>query len=175
MAFTASSDSDGSCVIISNNTDHHPKSPLHSTAVNDRVDVVFVDSDSNSDCGHSSAVSPPLHDLNGFPSSDTCFNDPSCLLLLDQKSSRDGYHSETGNSAVDSESVQHSPGAARSAFLQDPGPSCAHSEMLEYSGDRTAAAAASGSKPACALRVIRSLTPLFTARTSRWIATARWR
>ena len=106
MAFTASSgsgsDSDGSCVIISNNTDHHPKSPLHSTAVNDRVDVVFVDSDSNSDCGHSSAVSPPLHGLNGFPSSDTCFNDPSCLLLLDQKSSRDGYHSETGNSAVDS-------------------------------------------------------------------------
>ena len=85
MAFTASSgsgsDSDGSCVIISNNTDHHPKSPLHSTAVNDRVDVVFVDSDSNSDCGHSSAVSPPLHDLNGFPSNDTCFTDPSCLFF----------------------------------------------------------------------------------------------
>jgi hypothetical protein len=173
VAFTASSgsgsDSDGSCFIILNDTNNDPKSSLHSTAVNDRVDVVFIDSDSSSDCGHSSAVSSPRHDLNVFPSNDTCSNDPSCLVMLDRRSSRDGFHSKTENFALDSEPAQHSPRVACSAFLQDSGPSSAHSGMLESSGDQTAAAAASGSGSnlARALRVIRSLTLLSTSRTSQ--------
>lgn len=170
MALTASSgscnDSDGTCVIILNDSNHDPNSSMHSTAVNDRVDVVLVDSDSCSDCGHSSAVSSPRHDLYVFPSNDTCSNACSCLVTLDERYSRDGFHSKTEDSILDSEPAQYSPGVACSAFLQDSCPSCAHSEILESSEDQTAAAAASGSKLARTLRVICLLTLFATSRTS---------